>query len=57
MKYFDQAWFEFGGVRCEEMHLRLMAMPKRPVPAKQGEKIEKELYRICKGVAFRGGMG
>ncbi len=40
MKRLTEAWFEFGGVRCDEKHIRLMAMPKRPIPAHQGEKIE-----------------
>ncbi len=40
MKRLTEAWFEFDGVRCDDMHLRLMAMPKRPIPARQGERFE-----------------
>lgn len=40
MKRLTEAWFEFAGVRCNEIGIRLQSMPKRPVPAKQGQKIE-----------------
>lgn len=39
MKQLTEAWFEFAGVNCADRHVRIMAMPKRPVPAHQGEKI------------------
>ena len=40
MNRLTSAWFELNGVRCDQKGLRLMAMPKRPVPSLQGEKIE-----------------
>lgn len=40
MKQLPTAWFEFNGTRSDAMHVRLMAMPKRPIAAEQGEQIE-----------------
>lgn len=40
MKRWTECWFEWKGVRCEEMGVRLMALPSRPIPAVQGEKFE-----------------
>lgn len=40
MKQYMEAWFEFGGVRCDAVNVRLMDLPKRPIPAKQGEMIK-----------------
>lgn len=40
MKQYTEAWFEFGGVRCDSVNVRLMDLPKRPIPAKQGEMIK-----------------
>lgn len=40
MKRLTEGWFEFGGVRCESMGVRMMDIPKRTLPAKQGRKLE-----------------
>lgn len=40
MRRLTDAWFEFNGVRCGDKHVRLMAMPKRPIPAERGEAQE-----------------
>lgn len=40
MRRLTEGWFEFGGVRCDDRHARLMAMPKRPIPARRGEAQE-----------------
>ena len=40
MKRLTEGWFEFNGVHCESMGVRLMDIPKRPLPAKQGRMLE-----------------
>lgn len=40
MRQYTEAWFEFNGVRCDAVNVRLMDLPKRPIPAKQGEMIK-----------------
>ena len=40
MRRLTDAWFEFNGVRCDQRHVRLMDIPKRPIPAEQGEMIQ-----------------
>lgn len=40
MRHLTEAWFEFNGVRCDTVNVRLMDLPKRPIPAKQGEMIK-----------------
>lgn len=40
MKQLTAAWFEFNDVRSDSRHVRLMAMPRRPIAAEQGEQIE-----------------
>ena len=40
MNRLTEAWFEFNGIRCDEKHIRMMAMPKRPIAAHQGERLE-----------------
>lgn len=37
MKRLTDAWFEFNGVSSKNMGVKLLAMPKRPVPAEKGE--------------------
>lgn len=40
MKRLTEGWFEFNGVHCESMGVRMMDIPKRPLPAKQGNALE-----------------
>lgn len=40
MKRLTEAWFEFAGVRSSDMHVRLMQMPRRPIPGEKGEQLE-----------------
>lgn len=40
MKRLTEGWFEFNGMHCESMGVRLMDIPKRPMPAKQGNVLE-----------------
>ena len=40
MRQYTEAWFEFNGVRCDTVNVRLMDLPRRPIPAKQGEIIK-----------------
>lgn len=38
MRRLTEAWFEFKGIRCESMGVRIMAMPKRPTAAEKGDR-------------------
>lgn len=40
MRRLTEAWFEFNNARSDDMHARLMAMPKRPIAGARGEMIE-----------------
>ena len=39
MRRLTEAWFEFAGVRSDEIGVRLLAMPKRPQAAEKGERL------------------
>ena len=39
MNRLTEAWFEFAGIRSDAMHVRLLAMPRRHMPAQRGERV------------------
>lgn len=39
MNRLTEAWFEFAGMRSDAMHVRLLAMPRRHMPAQRGERV------------------
>ncbi len=40
MRRLTEAWFEFNGIRSSDRHVIMMDIPKRPIPAEQGDKME-----------------